>query len=76
MDPSAQRCEAPRLSEPCSRGSLARFVLIVFNPAIPSRDRLEARLRDKKDMYKDLEVSDALARELRRVPEEDLTIKV
>lgn len=27
-------------------------------------------------MYTDLEISDALARELRRVPEEDLTIKV
>lgn len=27
-------------------------------------------------MYKDLAVSDALARELRRVPEEDQTIKV
>eukprot|EP00903_Cladosiphon_okamuranus_P007656 g7424.t1 len=39
------------------------------------RDTLEARLRDKKDMYKDLALSDALARELRRVPEEDQTIK-
>lgn len=27
-------------------------------------------------MYKDLTLSDALARELRRVPEEELTIKV
>lgn len=37
---------------------------------------MDARLRDKKDMYKDLALSDALARELRRVPEEDQTIKV
>lgn len=44
--------------------------------AAAGRDTLEARLRDKKDMYKDLALSDALARELRRVPEEDQTIKV
>lgn len=41
-----------------------------------SRDGLNTRLKDKKDMYTDLEMSGALARELRRVPEEDLTIKV
>lgn len=40
------------------------------------RNTLEARLRDKKDTYKDLAISDALARELRRVPEEEQTIKV
>ncbi|CAM9987797.1 unnamed protein product, partial [Hapterophycus canaliculatus] len=39
------------------------------------RDALETRLRDRKDMYKDLALSDALARELRRVPEEEQTIK-
>ncbi|CAM9725287.1 unnamed protein product [Ectocarpus sp. 8 AP-2014] len=39
------------------------------------RDTLEARLRDKKDMYEDLALSDALARELRRVPDEDQTVK-
>ncbi|CAB1098646.1 unnamed protein product [Ectocarpus sp. CCAP 1310/34] len=40
-----------------------------------ARDTLEARLRDKKDMYEDLALSDALARELRRVPEEEQTVK-
>ncbi|CAM9809954.1 unnamed protein product [Ectocarpus sp. 4 AP-2014] len=39
------------------------------------RDTLEARLRDKKDMYEDLALSDALARELRRVPVEKQTVK-
>eukprot|EP00904_Undaria_pinnatifida_P004070 jgi/Undpi1/13664/HiC_scaffold_9.g03318.m1 len=39
------------------------------------RDKLEARLRDKREMYKDLAISDALARELRRVPEEEQTTK-
>ncbi|CAN0508404.1 unnamed protein product, partial [Ectocarpus sp. 12 AP-2014] len=39
------------------------------------RDTLEARLRDKKDIYEDLALSDALARELRRVPEEEQTVK-
>lgn len=42
----------------------------------PVRDKLEARLRDKREMYKDLAMSDALARELRRVPEEEQTTKV
>lgn len=40
------------------------------------RDTLDARLRDKKDIFKDLEISDALARELRRTPEDDMTVKV
>lgn len=43
---------------------------------LPTRDKLEARLRDKREMYKDLAISDALARELRRVPEEEQTTKV
>ena len=50
--------------------NIARLLLV------PVRDKLEARLRDKREMYKDLAMSDALARELRRVPEEEQTTKV
>lgn len=51
-------------------------MLLFFFFVLFVRDALEDRLRDKKDMYTDLALSDALARELRRVPEEDQTIKV
>lgn len=77
---------APHASSrlPCLPSTLSysvRTIVRVFLSCLSpfsslGRDTLEARLRDKKDMYKDLALSDALARELRRVPEDDQTIKV